>query len=150
MRRFCELLKRYGEDTVLRVMDGELDASEKKLRERLRTIPDGIYRARDYLDHDGHQNRLYQVCVAIEKRGNELIFDMEGTSPQAPGFINCTYSGMRGAVQLGFLTRVLTRLAANLFDARYVGISRQLVFPRKIAKAMRAYAAKTMPLAGIG
>jgi N-methylhydantoinase B len=81
----------------------EIDNSERLLRERLRRIPDGVYRARDYLDHDGHANRLYQVEVAAIKKGDTLTFDMTGSSPQAPGFINCTRSGLRGALFAGFL-----------------------------------------------
>jgi N-methylhydantoinase B len=102
-RRFNELMQRYGAETVDRVMRIEIDSSERRLRERLKRIPDGIYRARDFLDHDGHANRLYQVEVAAHKRGDELILDMEGSSPQAPGFINCTRSGLRGALFTGLL-----------------------------------------------
>jgi len=102
-RRFHELMQRYGADTVDRVMRIEIDTSERRLRERLKRIPDGTYRARDFLDHDGHANRLYQVQVAAHKRGDELILDMEGSSPQAPGFINCTRSGLRGALFTGLL-----------------------------------------------
>jgi N-methylhydantoinase B len=102
-RRFAELMQRYGAETVDRIMRIEIDTSERRLRERLKRIPDGIYRARDFLDHDGHTNRLYQIEVAAEKRGDELILDMEGSSPQAPGFINCTRSGLRGALFTGLL-----------------------------------------------
>ena len=41
---------------------------------------------------------LYRVCLAVHQTGDELVFDMEGTSPQAPGFINCTFSGLQGRV----------------------------------------------------
>jgi N-methylhydantoinase B len=102
-RRFGELMQRYGVETVDQVMRIEIDTSERRLRERLKRIPDGTYRARDFLDHDGHANRLYQVQVAAHKRGDELILDMEGSSPQAPGFINCTKSGLRGALFTGLL-----------------------------------------------
>ena len=102
-RRLHELFDRYGEDTVVDVMHAEIDASERSMRERLRSLPDGIYRARDYIDHDGLSNALYRVCLAVEKRGDELTFDMTGTSPQAPGFINCTWSGMKGALLTGLL-----------------------------------------------
>lgn len=39
----------------------------------------------------------------MEKKGDSLTFDMADTSPQAPGFINCTMSGLRGAVMTGLL-----------------------------------------------
>jgi N-methylhydantoinase B len=97
-QRFCEIMDRYGCDVVLAVMHAELDASEQQLRARLSQLPDGIYRARDFLDHDGHANRIYKFEVAVEKRGDQLTFDFSNTSPQSPGFINCTRSGLWGAV----------------------------------------------------
>jgi N-methylhydantoinase B len=102
-RRFHQLMERYGVDTVDRVMRTEIDTSEALLRERLKLIPDGIYRARDFLDHDGHANRLYQIQVAAIKKGDTLTLDMSESSPQAPGFINCTRSGLRGALFTGIL-----------------------------------------------
>ncbi len=102
-KRLKELMTRYGMETVEQVMHNEIDFSEKRLRERLRTIPDGVYRARDYLEHDGHSNTLYEVVLSITKQGDSLVFDMAGTSPQAPGFINCTLSGLRGALFTGLL-----------------------------------------------
>jgi N-methylhydantoinase B len=102
-RRFRQLMDRYGVETVDQVMHTEIDTSERRLRDRLKLIPDGIYRARDFLDHDGHANRLYQVEVAAIKRGDTLTLDMSESSPQAPGFINCTRSGLRGALFTGLL-----------------------------------------------
>jgi N-methylhydantoinase B len=102
-RRFHQLMDRYGVETVDQVMRTEIDTSEARLRERLKLIPDGTYRARDFLDHDGHANRLYQIEVAVIKRGDSITIDMEGSSPQAPGFINCTRSGLRGALFTGLL-----------------------------------------------
>ena len=100
-RRFHQLMQRYGVETVDQVMRTEIDTSERLLRERLKLIPDGTYRARDFLDHDGHANRLYQIEVAAIKRGDTLTLDMSESSPQAPGFINCTRSGLRGALFTG-------------------------------------------------
>jgi len=103
IHRLHELFNRYGIEIVEAVMNAELDASEHRIRERLRMISDGIYRARDYIDHDGLENRLYRVCLAVRKTGDSLIFDLDGTSTQAPGFINCTWSGMKGALLTGLL-----------------------------------------------
>jgi N-methylhydantoinase B len=102
-RRFHQLMERYGAATVDQVMRAEIDTSETLLRQRLKRIPDGTYRARDFLDHDGHANRLYQIEVAAIKHGDTLTLDMGGSSPQAPGFINCTRSGLRGALFTGLL-----------------------------------------------
>ncbi len=109
-RRLVELCDRYGVARVLRVMVMEIEDSEAQLRTRLRSLPDGTFRAIDYLEHDGHENRLYEYHLSLTKSGDELVFDFEGTSPQAPGFINCTYSGLVG----GVFTAVLPILGAGL------------------------------------
>lgn len=90
-------------DTVEAIMGPEIDATERQLRQTLAELPDGTFRARDYLEHDGHADTLYEVVVTVTKTGDTIAFDMTGTSPQAPGFINCTESGMRGAVLTGLL-----------------------------------------------
>jgi N-methylhydantoinase B len=108
--RLGQLLERYGLDVVRAVMHGLLDRSERLFRERLSELPDGVFRGRNYLDHDGHENRLYTVQVELRKEGDQLVFDYTGTSPQAPGFVNCTGMGLRGGVYSG----VFPILAAGL------------------------------------
>lgn len=112
-RRLVQLMDRYGGDTVDAIMREEIASSERQVREVLASLPDGVYRARDYIEHDGHQNVLYQVCVAAIKKGDTLTLDMTGTSPQAPGFINCTASGMRGAALTGLLPILASRIRWN-------------------------------------
>jgi len=97
-RRMIELLERYGAGTVAAAMNRMIGHSEEKLRQRLRAMPDGIFRAVDYLEHDGHEDRLYRVAVEITKKGDTLVLDFSASSDQAPGFVNATKAGLRGAV----------------------------------------------------
>lgn len=97
-KRITELLGRYGTDTVSGAMRFMVAHSATKLRARLSAMVDGIYRAEDWLEHDGHANRLYRVSVSIIKKGDSLILDFTDSSDQAPGFVNCTRAGLRGAV----------------------------------------------------
>ena len=108
-RRLTELFDRYGVDTVLSIMAHEIDHSEAQIREVLRELPDGVFRAVDYLEHDGHENTLYEFRLTLTKTGEELEFDFEGTSPQAPGFINCTYSGLLAGLFTGMLPTLAPR-----------------------------------------
>ncbi|MBI0538785.1 hydantoinase B/oxoprolinase family protein [Roseomonas sp. KE2513] len=96
--RIAELAGRYGAGTVSEVMRLMIAQSERRTRARLRELPDGIFRATDFLEHDGEANRLYKIHGVLEKRGETLRFDFSGSSYQAPGFINCTRSGLEGAV----------------------------------------------------
>jgi len=108
--RLSELFERYGLETVLEVMGHELDHSERELRQALSELPDGVFRAVDWIEHDGHENKLYEFRLTVTKTGDSLDFDFTGTSDQAPGFINCTYSGLVA----GVFTALLPTLAPNL------------------------------------
>jgi len=97
-RRIGELLDRYGVEVVEAAMNRMIRYSEQKLRERLAAMPDGVFRAVDFLEHDGHEDRLYRVGVAVTKKGDRLLLDFSESSDQAPGFVNATKAGLRGAV----------------------------------------------------
>ena len=96
--RLRELADRYGADTVRTAMEELIRYSERRLRERLRTLPDGVFRTRGFLDHDGTENRVYRTDIRLEKDGDVLRFDMRDSSPQAPTYINCTEGALVGAI----------------------------------------------------
>ena len=96
--RLRVLFARYGADVIGYVMDRMIDETEHETRLRLADMPDGRVHVRDFLEHDGHVNRLYTVDLVATKRGDSLVLDFSGSSPQAPGFINATRSGLRGGV----------------------------------------------------
>ncbi len=102
-RRFGEMVTRYGLKTVSGVMNGLIELSEKRFRQRLEDLPDGTFRAVDFIDHDGHSNEIYKIDLAITKKGGTITYDFSETSPQAPGFINCTRSGLIGGLFAGTL-----------------------------------------------
>jgi N-methylhydantoinase B len=96
--RMENLIERYGADLVSVVMHRMIDESEAATRRRLLSLPDGVVHVRDFLEHDGHENRLYTVDLVATKKGDTLRLDFGGSSPQAPGFINATRSGLAGGV----------------------------------------------------
>jgi N-methylhydantoinase B len=102
-RGLLRLVARYGIETVTSVMSSMLDRSEAQLRRRLRGLPNGTFRARNYIDHDGHENRLFTVEVELTKRDDTLTFDYSASSEQARGFINCTEAGLHGGVMSALL-----------------------------------------------
>jgi N-methylhydantoinase B len=96
--RLVSLFARYGAGQAGRVMRRMIDESERATRRRLAELPDGTVRVRDFLEHDGHENRLYTVDLVATKTGDQLVLDFSGSSRQAPGFINATRSGLAGGV----------------------------------------------------
>jgi N-methylhydantoinase B len=96
--RLASLFGSYGTDEVRGVMARMIEDAERAARDRLAALPDGTVHVRDFLEHDGHANRLYTVDLVAAKRGSELTLDFSGSSPQAPGFINATRAGLAGGV----------------------------------------------------
>jgi N-methylhydantoinase B len=97
-RRILDLIDTWGIDAIRAVMEGSITHAREKLTERLLALPDGQWREVQYIDHDGHNPEIYQIVCTLTKRGGRLSFDFGGTSPNARGLINSTYSGLQAAV----------------------------------------------------
>jgi len=98
--RVTSLLKKYGADVVKGVMRKILDDGEKAFLKKLSSLPDGVWRDRTYVECCRPGDRqAHRVMLTLKKTGNKLVFENEGTDPQAGG-INATYSGWRGAIMV--------------------------------------------------
>ncbi len=95
------LFEEHGTDVVLAVMKESIAHVERRLRQRLRSLPDGEWREVQYIDHDGHAPTLREIVCTVRKTGEHLSIDFTGTSPSADGFANCTLGGLRAAVMSG-------------------------------------------------
>ncbi len=93
--RMMELLEKYGRETVDTVAQGLIDQSESLLRQRLRELPDGTWKTRQYLETP---ERIFTVNLAMTKEADHLHYDFTGTSEQAPVGFNSTYWGTFGAL----------------------------------------------------
>jgi N-methylhydantoinase B len=97
-QRIGELIDQYGLDAFLAAQEGIIEYVERVVRGRLREIPDGSWFGQIYHDHDGTNDEIYRMCCRVTKSGDRLHFDLTGTSPQAPGPINCARPAMEGAI----------------------------------------------------
>lgn len=127
LERLSELFDHYGPPTVKAVMAAAVEHVERRLRARLRELPDGVWREVQFLDHDGHQPSLHRIVCTVTKCGETLRIDFTGTDPQANGFINCTYSGVRAAT----LSAMYILLAYDLPWNEGVARCLELVAPPK-------------------
>jgi N-methylhydantoinase B len=96
--RVRELIAAYGAETMLTVMEELIRYSERRTRERLLGLPDGVFRTRGFIDHDGIENKIYTTDVRLIKDGDTLRVDLSESSPQAPTFINCAEGALVGGV----------------------------------------------------
>ena len=97
-KAIAELIAQCGIDAFKAVMNGVIAHAREKLAERLASLPDGEWTETQYIDHDGHHSKIYKVVCTLKKRHDRLTFDFSGTSPNARGLINSTYSGLQAAV----------------------------------------------------
>ena len=98
--RIIALIRRYGADTVKGVMKRIVDNAETAFLDKLKRLPDGVWRERTYVEccRPGDR-RTHRVCLTLTKKGNRLVFDNDGTAPQ-DGAMNATYSGWRGSIMV--------------------------------------------------
>lgn len=111
--RLREAIDYYGLDTYRLYTNIIGVLSEKTFRERIARIPDGIYRTVDWLEHDGHEHKLYEIRCAMTVEGDSITFDFEGSSPQAPGLVNCGPGGLLGNIVSPFAQTICHDLQIN-------------------------------------
>ncbi|MBI4334727.1 MAG: hydantoinase B/oxoprolinase family protein [Chloroflexi bacterium] len=93
--RLQEIFDKYGEETIISIMETIIGHSEAFLRARLRRLPDGNWSTVQYLDT---ADRFHKIALSLTKRSDNLLFDFSGSSPQVEQGINCTYWGTMGSV----------------------------------------------------
>lgn len=103
VRSLLELAGKYGADALGQVMATMVDLSERRLRERIASLPDARVRAVGYLERDAASGTIPEVVVTLTKRGDTLTFDYSESSPQMPNATNCTESGLYAGVYAGLL-----------------------------------------------
>jgi N-methylhydantoinase B len=84
-----------GVEAVQAVSAELITQSERLVRQRLRELPDGSWRVREYVDlpHD-----TCRVELTVTKAADTLTYDFTGTSPEASLGINCCYWATWGAM----------------------------------------------------
>jgi N-methylhydantoinase B/oxoprolinase/acetone carboxylase alpha subunit len=96
--RLREIVAEYGLRTFLGVQEQIVDYVKRSLKKRIAALPDGKWYGNTLLQHDGVNDRLYELKLVLTKQGERMVFDFTGTAAQAPGSINCAYSGLIGGV----------------------------------------------------
>jgi len=96
-KRFREMVELWGWEEVKYYFDELLDYTERLTRAEIKAMPDGEYEFTDYLDDGGKgfldaqgniTSDLVPIRTKITVKGDELIYDFTGTSPQVKGAMN--------------------------------------------------------------
>lgn len=99
-RDYLGLIERYGAEDLETYFDALLDYGEALTRAAIREWPDGAYSFTDYIDGDGFGLDPIPITVTIHVKGDHLVADFTGSSPQVRGSINSTFSYTKSSAYL--------------------------------------------------
>lgn len=102
-RRVSEICDKHGKNTILSAINYLLDHGESLSRQELAKLPKGTFTAEDFIDTDGIGNGPFPIKVKVTITDDEFICDFRGSSPQVPGPMNSSYTGLVCAVRVIFL-----------------------------------------------
>ncbi|HUZ75603.1 MAG TPA: hydantoinase B/oxoprolinase family protein [Stellaceae bacterium] len=98
-RRLDELFAKYGRDTILGAITQIFDETERKCRNVIAAIPDGVYEASSALDEDGVlPDDPVRLHAKVTVASGRMTIDLSQCSPERKAGINArTYAAARVA-----------------------------------------------------
>jgi len=124
VNRLIELCRKYGRETILAVGRELQDYGERKLRTRLREIPDGIYEFTDYFESEAFAEPM-KLSVRIEIVGDEI--NLHFTSPpQVRSGQNMIYTALLSSVYYAVKSIIDPTILPNAGLARPITVTAPL------------------------
>ena len=112
--RIDEIAREYSWEELVAALRWTLEDTEAEVRRRLAAWPDGTVRSTVFADSTLRENALIKIAVEARKRGDELVLDFRGTSPQFTNRSNNTVlHALKGMLAQEFLTFVWPDLPRN-------------------------------------
>lgn len=113
-RRFVELVERYGREVFGQSIDLMIEHGEALARTAVSQIPDGEYSASGFMDSDGVDlDRTLDVAVTVRVDGDEIEFDLTGTTDACKGPCNANRHVTTSLLRLAFKTLTTPTEPAN-------------------------------------
>lgn len=112
-RRYVDAIERYGVEVVDASMSALMDQSERRIRDGLSKIPDGVYAGEDFVDDDGLDPGPIKIAVQVAKKGDAATITFDGTSPQVRGNVNCPVATTHAAVYYAMISVIDPHVPAN-------------------------------------
>lgn len=99
-KAYLHLLEKYGRSTLRCYTEEMHDYAEHLMRTEIEAIPDGVYTYHDYIDGLGDPPEEIVFDLEVTVKGEEIVVDWTGTSPQVKGAINCPVPFTKSAAYL--------------------------------------------------
>lgn len=90
--RLCELLDRYGRETLFAAIAELRIRSERLMRSHIESVPDGTYLFTDHLDSDGIVWEPLAIDLRMTVSGSAVHFDFSQSSQPCRGPLNSVLS----------------------------------------------------------
>jgi N-methylhydantoinase B len=114
VRRYGELLSRYGRETVEESVRVVWDQAEAAARRVVEAIPDGKYEAESFLDNDGRNlTQRLRIRVKVVVSGARMIVDFSDMQKQVASPLNSGKSGGIAAARVAFKALTSPALEVN-------------------------------------
>ena len=95
-RRFQELCARYSLPTIRQSLAEIFAQSEARMRREIEAMPDGVYHAEAFVDHDGiDRNKPCRIAASVTIEGSRILIDFAGSDPATRGPVNNPFVGTR-------------------------------------------------------
>ena len=91
-RRFAEIVRRMGRVAFALFTEELFAHTSHRTQRSLLALPNGIYRAEDQLDDDGHTDQPIRFKVAVGVKDGAVSFDFTGTDPQRASAMHATFT----------------------------------------------------------
>jgi acetophenone carboxylase len=135
--RVLELAEKRGADFVVGLLRKMSDTAEAGARKKIRALPDGTFRAATFNDAMGWTPALVRSCaLTITKKGEHLLFDFEGTSPETPSSYNVHPQAVVGHIanfMYEYMFHDLPIASSTFAPIDFVFPEGSLVYPSKMA-----------------
>lgn len=86
------LIGRYGALELDAYIDALHDHAEAMMRDVIRALPNGVYRATDYIDGVGENPQPLPIVATVTVADDTIDIDFTGTADQVAASINCPIS----------------------------------------------------------
>jgi len=90
-KRIRSAIDAHGLRTFREAVDHILEHSERRVREEIRKLPKGVYRAEDYMESTSERGEAARIVVAVTIGEDFMRFDYTGTDAQVEGPANSAY-----------------------------------------------------------
>ncbi len=111
--RLRALFDRFGAETIAAARDAIFEQTEAKEREAVSALPDGEYFAEGFLDNDGLQSDPLLVKMRVSIAGNGMTVDLDGSSAQARGPVNCGFTQTVAAARVAYKLLICSEVSPN-------------------------------------